>query len=251
MQLKEGGNIFKGAKGELLTGRINQADVAPTVKWLEGITGLSLQDSMLGTTGKAATSGDMDLGVDESKISKDELVAKLSQWAQSQQQDPKQWVRKSGISVHFKTPIGGDMKKEKFVQTDFMFGDPTWQKFSLQGGTVGSDYKGVDRHILLASIAKALGYRWSHNYGLLNRESNQPVSKDPDRIAQLLLGVDHTAKDLNSVESIHKIIRGRSDYEKLIADAVESFAKAGKRLPEHTVEGSNVWFRNMMNVVGR
>lgn len=250
MMLKEGGNIFKGAEGELLTGRINQADVLPTVKWLEGITGLSLQDNMLGTTGKAPTSGDLDLGVDEKKISKDELVTKLSQWAQSQQQDAKQWVRKSGISVHFKTPIAGDVKKG-FVQTDFMFGEPEWQKFSLQGGMTGSEYKGMDRHILLASIAKALGYRWSHNYGLLNRESNQPVSKDPDRIAQLLLGVDHTAKDLASVESIHKIIKNRSDYEKLVADAVESFAKSGKRLPEHTVEGSNVWFRNMMNVVGR
>jgi hypothetical protein len=250
MLLKEGGNIFKGSQGELLTGRINQADVAPTVKWLEGITGLSLSDTMLGSTGKAASSGDLDLGVDESKISKDQLVTKLSQWTQSQQQDPKQWVRKSGISVHFKTPIQGDSKKG-FVQTDFMFGDPEWQKFSLQGGLTGSEYKGMDRHILLASIAKALGYRWSHNYGLLNRESNQPVSKDPDRIAQLLLGVDHTAKDLNSVESINKIIRGRSDYEKLVADAVESFAKARKKLPEHTVEGSNVWFRNMMNVVGR
>lgn len=250
MMLKEGGNIFKGAEGELLTGRINQADVLPTVKWLEGITGLSLQDNMLGTTGKAPTSGDLDLGVDENKISKDELVSKLSQWAQSQKQDPKQWVRKSGISVHFKTPIAGDVKKG-FVQTDFMFGEPEWQKFSLQGGMTGSKYKGMDRHILLASIAKALGYRWSHNYGLLNRESNQPVSKDPDRIAQLLLGVDHTAEDLASVESIHKIIKNRSDYEKLVADAVESFAKSGKRLPEHTVEGSNVWFRNMMNVVGR
>lgn len=250
MLLKEGGNIFKGSQGELLTGRINQADVTPTVKWLEGITGLPLQDNMLGTTGKAPTSGDLDLGVDENKISKDELVAKLSQWAQSQKQDPKQWVRKSGISVHFKTPIGGDVKKG-FVQTDFMFGEPEWQKFSLQGGMTGSEYKGMDRHILLASIAKALGYRWSHNYGLLNRESNQPVSKDPDRIAQLLLGVDHTAEDLASVESIHKIIKNRSDYEKLVADAVESFGRAGKRLPEHTVEGSNVWFRNMMNVVGR
>lgn len=250
MMLKEGGNIFKGAEGELLTGRINQADVLPTVKWLEGITGLPLQDNMLGTTGKSPTSGDLDLGVDEKKISKDELVTKLSQWAQSQQQDAKQWVRKSGISVHFKTPISGDVKKG-FVQTDFMFGEPEWQKFSLQGGMTGSEYKGMDRHILLASIAKALGYRWSHNYGLLNRESNQPVSKDPDRIAQLLLGVDHTAKDLASVESIHKIIKNRSDYEKLVADAVESFGRAGKRLPEHTVEGSNVWFRNMMNVVGR
>ena len=250
MMLKEGGNIFKGSQGELLTGRINQADVAPTVKWLEGITGLSLQDNMLGTTGKAPTSGDLDLSVDENKISKDELVSKLSQWAQSQQQDAKQWVRKSGISVHFKTPIAGDEKKG-FVQTDFMFGEPEWQKFSLQGGLTGSEYKGMDRHILLASIAKALGYRWSHNYGLLNRESNQPVSKDPDRIAQLLLGVDHTAKDLASVESIHKIIKNRSDYEKLVADAAESFGRAGKKLPEHTVEGSNVWFRNMMNVVGR
>jgi len=250
MMLKEGGNIFKGAQGELLTGRINQADVAPTVKWLEGITGLKLQDNMLGTTGKAPTSGDLDLGVDENEISKDELVLKLSQWAQSQQQDAKQWVRKSGISVHFKTPIAGDVAKG-FVQTDFMFGEPEWQKFSLQGGLTGSEYKGMDRHILLASIAKALGYRWSHNYGLLNRESNQPVSKDPERIAQLLLGVDHTAKDLASVESIHKIIKSRSDYEKLVADAVESFAKSGKRLPEHTVEGSNVWFRNMMDVVSR
>ena len=250
MMLKEGGNIFKGSQGELLTGRINQADVAPTVKWLEGITGLPLQDGMLGTTGKAPTSGDLDLSVDENKISKDELVAKLSQWAQSKKQDPKQWVRKSGISVHFKTPIAGDEKKG-FVQTDFMFGEPEWQKFSLQGGLTCSEYKGMDRHILLASIAKALGYRWSHNYGLLNRESNQPVSKDPDRIAQLLLGVDHTAKDLTSVESIHKIIKNRSDYEKLVADAMESFGRAGKKLPEHTVEGSNVWFRNMMNVVGR
>ena len=250
MMLKEGGNIFKGSQGELLTGRINQADVAPTVKWLEGITGLPLQDGMLGTTGKAATSGDLDLSVDENKISKDELVAKLSQWAQSKKQDPKQWVRKSGISVHFRTPIAGDEKKG-FVQTDFMFGEPEWQKFSLQGGLTGSEYKGMDRHILLASIAKALGYRWSHNYGLLNRESNQPVSKDPDRIAQLLLGVDHTSKDLASVESIHKIIKNRSDYEKLVADAVESFGRAGKKLPEHTVEGSNIWFRNMMNVVGR
>ena len=250
MMLKEGGNIFKGSQGELLTGRINQADVAPTVKWLEGITGLPLQDGMLGTTGKAPTSGDLDLSVDENKISKDELVAKLSQWAQSKKQDPKQWVRKSGISVHFRTPIAGDEKKG-FVQTDFMFGEPEWQKFSLQGGLTGSEYKGMDRHILLASIAKALGYRWSHNYGLLNRESNQPVSKDPDRIAQLLLGVDHTSKDLASVESIHKIIKNRSDYEKLVADAVESFGRAGKKLPEHTVEGRNVWFRNMMNVVGR
>ena len=243
--LLEGGNIFKLPDGSPATQGIKKDQVLPTVQWLEKLTGLSLVDHMLGSTGKAPISSDIDLAVDENKISKDELVNLLIKKGVDSKD-----IKKSGISVHLKTPILGN-NNNGWCQTDFMFGEPTWQKFSLQGGLTGSEYKGMDRHILLASIAKALGYRWSHNYGLLNRESNQPVSKDPDRIAQLLLGVDHTAEDLASVESIHRIIRGRSDYEKLVADAVESFAKTGKRLPEHTVEGSNVWFRNMMNVVGR
>lgn len=250
IMLNEGGNIFKDKQGQTATTNIVQADVSDTVKWLETITGLDLKDNQLGSTGKAAVSSDIDLGVDEEKISKDDLTSKLSQWASSQGLDAKEYVRRSGISVHFKTPIKGDAKLGH-VQTDFMFGDPKWQKFSLQGGQPGSEYKGMDRHILLASISKALGYKWSHLYGLINRTSNQPVTKDPDRIAQLLLGQGHTADDLRSVESIHKLIRSRSDYDQLVADAVESFGKAGKKLPEHYVEGSNLWFRSMMNRISQ
>ena len=33
MQLKEGGNVFKGPDGEALTQRINQTDVKPTLAW--------------------------------------------------------------------------------------------------------------------------------------------------------------------------------------------------------------------------
>ena len=248
MILKEGGNVFKDPNGQLATQRINKADVAPTLAWLEKITGLDLQNNMLGTTGKAPTSGDLDVAVDQSKISKDQLADKLSQWAIQNKQDPKQWVRKSGVSVHFKTPIKGSAKNG-FVQTDLMFGEPEWMRWSMQGGTPGSEYKGVDRHILMASIAKALGYKWSFKAGLLNRETNELITKDPTKIAQLLLGQQGvTAKDLDSVETIHAKIKSRSDYDQLVADAKDSFAKVGKTLPEG-VKDPVGWFRSMVNKI--
>ena len=247
MILKEGGNVFKDPNGQLATQRINKADVAPTIAWLEKVTGLDLKSNTLGTTGIAPTSGDMDIAIDQSKISKDQLVDKLSQWAIQNKQDPKQWVAKSGISVHFKTPIRGSAKNG-FVQTDLMFGEPDWMRWSLKGGLPGSEYKGADRHVMIASIAKPQGYKWSHKSGLLNRETNEPITKDPNKIAELLLGKGATAQDLDSVESIHAKIKSRSDYDKLIADVKDSFAKVGKTLPEN-VTGPIAWFRAMANKI--
>ena len=77
MILLEGGNVFKDKKGEPLTQRIDRDNVVPTVQWLERLTGLSLTDNMLGTTGRKATSGDIDLGVDETKIDKQTLINQL------------------------------------------------------------------------------------------------------------------------------------------------------------------------------
>ena len=61
MYLKEGGNIFKDEDGNIVTQRINRADVDPTLKWLENITGLPLVDAKLGSTGLKTTSGDLDI----------------------------------------------------------------------------------------------------------------------------------------------------------------------------------------------
>ena len=47
-QINEGGNIFKNPTGQPATQRINQADVDPTIAWLEKITGLPLQSNKLG-----------------------------------------------------------------------------------------------------------------------------------------------------------------------------------------------------------
>ena len=59
--IAEGGNIFKDAEGKPLTDRINKADIAPTIKWMEQITGLPLLSNTLGSVGKKESSGDLDI----------------------------------------------------------------------------------------------------------------------------------------------------------------------------------------------
>ena len=243
MKLKEGGNIFKDPTTKKpFTQRINRADVTPTVQWLENLTGLSLVDNMLGTTGKKETSGDLDLAVDVSKIDKQTLIDVLLKKGVD-----KADIKKSGDSVHHKTPINGD-PANGYVQTDFMFGDPKWQSFSLQGGAEGSDFKGLHRHILLASIAKALGYKWSYKNGLINRADNMPVEggKSTAGISKHL-GIP--AGKLNSVEEIVDAIKGRPDYNMLVVDAREGFSRDNLTLPESAElapVGTQAWFRKFM-----
>jgi hypothetical protein len=108
MILKEGGNVFKDTAGNPLTKRINQADVMPTAQWLEQITGLDLTTDRdprdgkpikwLGSTGRKADSGDLDMSVDAGEMTKDQLVAVLSQWAKSKGVDPDQVCQENRFS---------------------------------------------------------------------------------------------------------------------------------------------------------
>jgi len=238
MKLNEGGNVFKLADGQPATTRISRENVVPTVQWLEHLTGLNLQDNMLGSTGRKDTSGDLDLGIDDTKISKDVLIQQLLR-----KDIPATDIKKSGDSVHLKTPILGD-KSNGYVQTDFMFGDPEFQKFALNTGE--SDYKGVHRAILLASIASAQDMKWSYKNGLMDRETNEIITKNPDEIAEKLIG--GTATDLSSVESIVKKIKSRADYETLVKDARDAFERDKLTLPEDTtLPGTGAWYRQFLN----
>ena len=72
--LKEGGNIFKEPEtGKPLTQRIARDSVDPTISWVEKLTGLSLKDMKLGSTGIRSSSGDIDIAVDQSKNDKEEV----------------------------------------------------------------------------------------------------------------------------------------------------------------------------------
>lgn len=241
MQLNEGGNVFKNTDGTPATSRINRADVLPTVQWLEGKTGLGLVDNLLGTTGKKDTSGDLDIAVNAEAISKEQLIAHLLG-----QGFAKADIKKSGDSVHLKTPINGD-PKQGFVQTDFMFGNPKWMSWSMRGGAEGSQFKGMHRHILLASIAKAQGMKWSYKNGLIDRETNEVITQDANEIAKLLVG--GTAKDLESVETILAKIKTRPDYQQLVADARDTLGREGLELPESALPGTANWFRTLSDRV--
>lgn len=239
-RLTEGGNIFKLADGESATQRIARNNVVPTVQWLEHLTGLNLVDNMLGSTGRKETSGDLDLGVDSTKISKEVLIQQLLRKGVDRND-----IRKTGDSVHYKAPILGDASNG-YVQVDFMFSDnPKFQSFSY-AGTGEGEFKGVHRNILLASIAKAQGMKWSPKFGLVNRETNELITNDPQEIASQL--VSGSSQDLVSVENILNKIKGRPDYEQLVADAREAFARDDLVLPESApLPGTGAWFRAWKN----
>jgi hypothetical protein len=231
MKLFEGGNVFKDADGNPLTGRINQSDVAATVQWLEALTGLQFpRERWLGSTGRKPTSGDMDMAVDASEISKEQLAAKLTQWAQSHGEDPKNWVKKAG-EVHLRTPINGK-PENGYVQTDFMFfPNLDWGQF-FYGGAEDSNYKGMNRNVLMSSIAKQLGLKVGAN-GMFSRTTNQLVDggMDPDYVAKTLLGKNATRENLKNVESIYAALAKDKDRDAKLKDFRDYLAREGLKEP--------------------
>ena len=235
--LNEGGNVFRDSDKNPLTQRINLPDIDPTIKWLEPIVGLDLIDNKLGTTGKKPSSGDLDLSVDESAYTKEEIYNKLVAWAKQHHPEDKlkSWVAKSGISVHFKTPINGD-ENQGFVQTDLMFGDPEYMAWSSMGEP-GNAYRGQHRMILLNSIASAKGYKWQGFTGLTHRKTGERLT-NPRAITDILLGPGHSPDELTSIPKIMNAIKDSENYEELTAMAADTFPKFGVQLPSREVPQS-------------
>jgi len=231
INLFEGGNVFKGANGNPLTQRIDRAAVPATIRFIQTVTGIRFpQDRWLGSTGRAPTSGDLDLAVDSNQITKEELAARLTAWAQKNKLDPREYVRKAG-EVHFRTAIGGD-PAQGHVQTDFMFfPNLDWGTFFYAGGE-NSAYKGVFRNILMSSVAKHQGLKIGAN-GMFSRTTNKLVDggQDPDYVAQVLLGSGHDRQDLKNVETIYANLAKDPDRESKLRDFREYLAREGLQEP--------------------
>ena len=251
MILKEGGNVFKTDKGAL-TQRIATADVQGSIDFIEKITGLTFdEEDWLGTTGKKNdpdgafeknSSGDLDLNTDANKVSKEQLIAKLSAWLKSQGIDDADimnqgrkktdgWIHNAGDQVHFRTPIKGS-DKNGFVQTDFMFtNNPNFQRGAKRGGT--AQFTGTDRAILLSAIARGRGLKFSPKFGLVDPEQGDKVIADKwNKIAPLLLGKGAKEADTLTVETMLAVLKKDPNYEELIAPWKETMEKAGKEVPE-------------------
>jgi len=253
--LNEGGNVFKTTEGPL-TQRIATADVHPTIIWIEEITGLTFdEEDWLGTTGKKNdpdgafeknSSGDLDLNTDSNKVSKEQLIAKLTAWCQSAGIDDLEimnkgrsksdgWIHNAGDQVHFRTPIGGDAKKG-FVQTDFMFTDnPDFQRGAKRGGT--EQFGGKDRAILLSSLARGRGYKFSPKFGVVDpAQDDKVIATNWNDIAVALLGKGAKEADMLTVETMVGFLKGKPDYDTLLEPFKDMLAKQDRSLPETTLE---------------
>ena len=265
--LNEGGNVFKGPDKQPLTQRIPTSDVPATIAWIEKVTGLDFTAEVdpedkkpvkwLGTTGRKESpdgtfelnsSGDLDLSVDANEVDKKEFAAKLAQ------QFGKENVKLSGDSVHLKTPIKGD-PANGFVQSDFMFSNnPKFQQGSMIGGQ--GQYRGEHRHIVLSSIARARGMKYSPKFGIVDPETGEPMpgGDDWNTIAKQLLGQTATVKDIRSVDAIINYIKKLPNYEELVAAARETLGRSNIELPqkeafESYTPGSIGWMRQMIDIV--
>ena len=240
MKILEGGNVFKTADGQSATQRINQTDVKPTLAWLEHmLPDLDLQNNTLGSTGIKDTSGDLDIAVDASQVTKEQLQQQRQAWCVSQGLKPEEWIKKSGSAVHFKTPIDGRPDRG-YVQTDFMFmNDVPWSKFVLGAMPADSKYKGRERNVLLNSIAKSMGYKLNQNAGIADRATNQLITNDPDRVAKLLLNRTATRQDLASVETILQALSTDPKRDAKLADFKAHMEREGLPFLEDTMESTD------------
>lgn len=198
--LSEGGNIFQNTADfdqKLIPDMMKQIN---NVMKVTGAKALPIGSGATPIPGKM--SGDLDMIVDAGTIMKhfkvqDTKNAKIELEKLFQQAGFE--TRKSGQIVHVKTNIGDTTQ-----QVDIMVVDngETAQQFHVHNIPQGSSYKGVHKQILIADLAKNKGMKWSPYKGLVNRETNELIASDMNKIAKLLLGPKATKENLGSVEHI-------------------------------------------------
>lgn len=204
MILNEGGNAFANSEPfdqkfvPNILGTINRA-LKPT-----GIAAIPVGSAASPKEGRS--SGDMDVIVDEAAVlaffkAKDAKSARKELSAFIQQQGLE--TAQSGINVHVNVPVG-----QAHHQVDIMVtaNAPKVAKFHTHDIPVGSPYKGVNKQLMMAILAKQKGYMWSAWQGLFARtpegKKGEFVTDDLNKVAQLLLGDIASAANLSSVENI-------------------------------------------------
>ena len=215
---------------------------------------------MVGSTGQAETSGDIDLAIDEKMITKDAILSTLTNWCKEQGIPQDQiankrsrgdktpfldgWLDKTGIELHFKAPINGK-EENGYVQVDFNFlKNMKWSKFMLAPMPPESEFKGVDRAVLFNSIGKTLGVKVNVQTGVHDRQTDELVTTDPNKLAHLLIGDTASIKDLASVETTIAALRNDPHRNAKLHDFTEYLKQSDRKLPdmEASAHPSN-WFK--------
>jgi len=216
--LSEGGNIFAGTTDfdhKIIPSMMQQIN---SVMGKTGVKALPIGSGATPTPGKM--SGDLDMIADAGQLIdyfkvKDVKTAKVELEKMFQQAGFE--TKKTGQIVHVKTNVDGASQQVDIMVVD---GGETAQKFHVHNLPKGSPYKGIHKQMMVADLAKATttdehpnGFKWSPYKGLVDRETNELVSNDLDKIAKILLNPNATGGDLGSVESI---VKANPDAKKIV-----------------------------------
>ena len=248
VMLFEGGNVFKDVTP------FDHKDVPSIIKVLNsalsgtGINAIPVGSAATPKPGKQ--SGDMDVIVDEKIVldyfkAKDAKTARkaLSDYISSKGLETAQ----SGINVHVRVPVG-----DEFHQVDVMVSANAEKvaKFHTHNIPDFSPYKGVNKQLMMAILAKQKGYMWSAWQGLFSRtpegKKGDFVTDDLDEIAKVILSKSASAADLGSVESMLASLP-KDQAAALLAKAKEDPNWKEVPVKENFQIGTNEWFRFIMN----
>ncbi len=246
MILNEGGNVFANATP------FDHKDVPAILKTVNSaLRGTGIEVIPVGsaaTPKPGKQSGDMDVLADEGAVmhyfkAKDAKTARkaLNDYIKAKGLETAQ----TGINVHVNVPVGSEHH-----QVDIMVTANALQvaKFHTHSIPQGSPYKGVNKQLLMAFLAKDKGYMWSAWQGLFARDPATGkkadfVTDDLAKIAEILTGrADATV--LGSVESILAALPQQQAAELLARGKADP---NWKEVKQESRVGTNEWFRNMLN----
>jgi hypothetical protein len=151
-------------------------------------------------------------------------------------------TKKAGVTVHTRIPF-----QNQFYQVDIKVIPKAGKVAAFHRHDIphGSPYKGVNKQMILNTLATSKGFLWSPDEGLYRRDAmgkkGEFLTDEPDEIAGYLLN-KKDASAIGSVESILASIPNEAERNEVLAKA-----KASASWQAATPDvGTNEWFVKTM-----
>lgn len=217
--LKEGGNVFPDVTP------FDHKIVGDIVKQINsvldttGAKAIPIGSTATPTPGKQ--SGDMDIIVDQDALAqffKNDDAKTLRKDLRSLFDKAGLQTAQSGVSVHVRVPVGNAAHQVDVMvvpQAEIV------SKYHIHTIPKGSPYKGLNKQLAMANLAKKKNMLWSAFQGLFGRneagKKGEFITSNIDEIAKLLIGPNASGKDLGSLESIMQALP-KKEADQLLAD---------------------------------
>lgn len=252
-----GGHVFTGS------GPIKREDIKPTLtKFIQEFVRIFPKAKghfegmrTLGSVGKKAESGDIDLALDEKAfdnikdwgISPKEVEDYFNKFKAKARVATKQQLTKRAVicciadRLEAESPLikvetkgsangtlfcqfpqynseGQELGKE--VQVDINVGNLDWLQFAYYSDSYEGNVKGLHRTQLMLSLFANKGCTFSHNYGVKNKETQEVIartSKDAINLLNSLYDLELTPEILSNYFKLQDYLKKHLDKEELHA----------------------------------